>query len=185
MRAMAVFSRVRITILATLVAVPAALLVAAPADAATTGSAAPRSVCSTRFLPLPDPSCTPGVLNPNVTQATINSTICVRGWTSTIRPPVSYTDRLKVQQIAEYGYANTNPADYEEDHFIPLSIGGHPRDPRNLWPQPRYGSPNAADKDNVEFKVYRAVCDGRVTLAAARNAMSTNWTTALSRLGIG
>src|SRR5215510_5854842 len=33
------------------------------------------------------------VLNPAVTQATIGTTICVRGWTATIRPPPSYTDR--------------------------------------------------------------------------------------------
>jgi serine protease inhibitor len=42
------------------------------------------------------------VLNPAVTQATIGSTICVMGWTDTIRPPTSYTNALKVQQIGEY-----------------------------------------------------------------------------------
>ncbi len=44
---------------------------------------------------LADPRRTPGVLNPNVTQANIRSTICSRGWTSTIRPPVSYTTRSR------------------------------------------------------------------------------------------
>jgi hypothetical protein len=39
---------------------------------------------------LADPARTPGVLNPDVTQANIRSTICRRGWTSTIRPPSSY-----------------------------------------------------------------------------------------------
>ena len=34
-----------------------------------------------------DPRRTPGVLNPDVTQANIRSTICKHGWTSTIRPP--------------------------------------------------------------------------------------------------
>ena len=38
---------------------------------------------------------TPGVVNPDVTQATIATTICRRGWTRTIRPPVSYTNDLK------------------------------------------------------------------------------------------
>jgi hypothetical protein len=32
----------------------------------------------------PDPTCTPGALNPAVTQATIGSTICKSGWTATI-----------------------------------------------------------------------------------------------------
>ena len=55
----------------------------------------------------PDPSLTPGVLNPAVTQATIHSTICVSGWTATIRPGSPYTGALKVQQIAQYGYGDT------------------------------------------------------------------------------
>ena len=33
-----------------------------------------------------DPARTLGVLNPNVTQRNINATICVHGWTKTIRP---------------------------------------------------------------------------------------------------
>jgi len=27
-------------------------------------------------------------------------------------------------------------ANYEEDHFIPLEVGGNPEDPGNLWPEP-------------------------------------------------
>ncbi|MGF1427036.1 hypothetical protein [Kitasatospora sp. LaBMicrA B282] len=87
---------------------------AAPAAAAQTADTAG---CSQSYLPLPDPNCTPGALNPDVTQDTIDSTICVSGWTSTIRPSTSYTNRLKAQGIADYGYADTNMSDYEEDHF--------------------------------------------------------------------
>ena len=43
----------------------------------------------------PDPETTPGVTNPEVTQANIQQTICVTGWAATIRPPHSYTDTLK------------------------------------------------------------------------------------------
>jgi hypothetical protein len=85
---------------------------------------------------LPDPQRTPGAVNPEVTQGAIDRTICVRGWTRTVRPPQNYTYALKRQQIA--GYADRRAADYEEDHLIPLSLGGAPYDPRNLWPEPRY-----------------------------------------------
>jgi hypothetical protein len=51
---------------------------------------------------LADPVRTPGVLNPEVTQATIGSTICVRGWTRTVRPPTEYTNELKRRQMREY-----------------------------------------------------------------------------------
>lgn len=143
------------------------------------------STCSQSYLPLPDPTCTPGVYNPDVTQSTINSTICVSGWTATVRPPTSYTNPLKVQGIADYGYSNTSTSAYEEDHFIPLELGGSPRDPQNLWPEPYSGTKTARTKDGVETKLKNAVCDGRITLSAARTAMKNNWTTALSVTGIG
>jgi hypothetical protein len=161
-----------------------ALLVAAPAVASPSAPHAAAATCSTSYLPLPDPSCTPGVTNPDVSQGTINQTICVSGWTSTIRPPTSYTNPLKVKQIAAYGYSDTSTADYEEDHFLPLELGGAPRDPRNLWPEPHYGSKTSYSKDSVENAVKKAVCAGRAGLVAAQHAMLTNWTTAEAVLGI-
>lgn len=149
------------------------------------GEVADASICSHAYLPLPDSSCTPGSYNPDVTQSTINSTICVSGWTSTVRPPTSYTNPLKVQGIADYGYSDTNTADYEEDHLVPLELGGAPRDPANLWPEPYYGSPTAYTKDGVETKLKNAVCAGTITLSSARSAIKTNWTTALQATGIG
>lgn len=128
---------------------------------------------------LPNPSLTPGAYNSAVTQDTIQSTICVPGYSSSIRPPVAYTDALKVKQLADPAYGDTadqNTADYEEDHFIPLSVGGNPTDPHNLWPQPRNTSPyNAGVKDTLEYALYKDVCAGSVTLADAQNAIVTDW----------
>jgi hypothetical protein len=111
-----------------------------------------------------------------VTQNNIRTTICVSGYTATVRPPASYTNPLKVRQIVEYGYADKNVRDYEEDHLIPLELGGDPRDPRNLWPEPGH-SPNP--KDSIEGKLHRLVCAGTMTLAQAQNRIRTNWKTAL------
>ncbi|MFE0464369.1 hypothetical protein ACFW1A_34465 [Kitasatospora sp. NPDC058965] len=143
------------------------------------------ATCSQAYLPLPDPHCTPGSYNPAVTQSTIGSTICVSGWTATVRPPTSYTNALKAQGITDYGYSDTTMADYEEDHFVPLELGGAPRDPANLWPEPHYGTKTSSTKDGVETKLKNAVCNGTITLAAARTAIRTNWTTALQVTGIG
>lgn len=142
------------------------------------------ATCSQAYLPLPDPSCQPGSYNPAVTQSTIDTTICVSGWTATVRPPSSYTTALKIQQIAEYGYTDTSTADYEEDHLVPLELGGAPKAATNLWPEPRYGTKTAANKDTVENKIKKAVCAGTVTLSAGRSAIRTNWTTALAKLGL-
>jgi hypothetical protein len=111
---------------------------------------------------------TPGVLNPDVTQASIGQTICVHGWTRTIRPPSEYTTELKRKQLAEYGLHGTLSA-YQEDHLISLELGGHPTDPRNLWPEPY---PRAADVDQVENQLNQAVCSGHMSLADAQRRES-------------
>jgi len=140
------------------------------------------SECQARRGPLPDPTCTPGAINPNVTEDTIATTICRPGWTATVRPPTSYTNDLKRRQIDQYGYLNHALGDYEEDHLVPLSVGGSPSDPRNLWPEPG-ASPNT--KDRVEADLQGAVCAHEVSLASAQQAIATDWTTAEQRLGIG
>ena len=129
----------------------------------------------------PDPVLTPGALNPAVTQTTIRTTICVSGWTATIRPPSSYTTALKIQQIAQYGYGDPSTAAYEEDHLIPLELGGAPRDPHNLWPEPYAATlPDGRDvgarvKDALETSLKRAVCAGTVTLAVAQAEIGDHW----------
>jgi len=117
---------------------------------------------------LASPTRTPGVLNPVVTQATIGSTICVRGWTATVRPPTSYTEALKLQQMPLYG--ETGPSSgYQEDHLISLELGGNPADPRNLWPEPY---PRAADVDKIENELNAKVCSGELSLADAQRKES-------------
>jgi hypothetical protein len=111
-----------------------------------------------------DPSRTPGVLNPDVTQSNIRSTICTRGWTSTIRPPVSYTDALKRRQMRQYGETGSM-SEYQEDHLISLELGGDPSDARNLWPEPY---PRASQMDQIENQLNAAVCNGQLTLAQAQ-----------------
>jgi len=159
-------------------------LALAAAGVTVTAGTAHAQTCSQGYLPLPDPGCQPGALNPDVTQDTIDSTICVSGWTATVRPSSSYTTALKKKQIVEYGYSDTSASDYEEDHFVPLELGGAPRSELNLWPEPHYGDETSADKDVVENKLKKAVCAGDVSLEDAQNAIITDWTTALSSLGL-
>ena len=128
---------------------------------------------------LPNPATQPGAINTDVTQDNIQTTICVSGYTAKIRPPVSYTDTLKKKQIVEYGYSDTLLADYEEDHLIALEDGGHPTDPKNLWPQPRHSNPwNAPFKDTLENVLHGMVCANQLSLATARTALATNWVAA-------
>jgi hypothetical protein len=126
---------------------------------------------------LPDPRRTPGATNPAVTQADIATTICVSGWTTTVRPSSSYTTALKERQLAS-GYAyhgDTATADYEEDHLISLELGGSPTSELNLWPEPYHTTDGARVKDTIENKLHSLVCSGTLSLATAQHAIATNW----------
>lgn len=159
------------------------LATAAPTSAGPTASAtATRATTSSgdvilSGVVLPNRTRTSGAGNTAVTQTTIHRTICLTGYTSTIRPPSSYTTALKIQQL-DSGYAfhaDEATTDYEEDHLIPLELGGSPRSTQNLWPEPYAGSDGAKRKDLVENKLHDLVCSGRLSLRTAQAAIARNW----------
>ena len=132
---------------------------------------------------LPISRVTPGAINLAVRQSNIHSTICVSGYTRTIRPSSSYTTGLKRQQLAgAYSfYHDTYTGDFEEDHLISLELGGSPSDPRNLWPEPYAGGTGARIKDKIENRLHALVCSGQISLARAQSAIARNWYTAYRR----
>lgn len=119
---------------------------------------------------LPDSRCTPGAIRSGVALATI----CAFGYSRSVRPPESFTEPLKLAQMRAYGLSGS-PSDYEEDHLVPLSIGGAPRDPRNLWPEPRTGPDDAEQKDQLETWAARMACAGRIPLAQLQHEMASDW----------
>jgi hypothetical protein len=50
----------------------------------------------------------------------------VAGWTKTVRPATSYTNRLKAEQMRDFELAGSMQ-DYDEDQLVPLCIGGPDR----------------------------------------------------------
>lgn len=134
---------------------------------------------------LPNARLTPGALNPAVTQANLAATICRRGgYTRSIRPQEAYTERLKRQGIAQYGYTDRRLGDYEEDHLVSLELGGSPTSPQNLWPEPHHvmGGWGSYAKDRLENRLHALVCSHRITLAQAQYAIATNWIAAYKRV---
>jgi hypothetical protein len=127
---------------------------------------------------------TPGMINKSVTQDNIATTVCKSGWTSTIRPTVTYTNKLKDTQL-KTTYASyvkiwgAAASGYEEDHLISLQLGGDPSDPMNLWPQP-YAGNGARKKDVVETALKRLVCAGTIKLKDAQKAI-LDWPTAYKK----
>lgn len=171
---------------------------APPTTTATTATTAPAGtgvgtvVVMASGVVLPNPHRTPGALNPRVTQASIQQTICVAGWADTVRPATNVTQAIKSAQLASgYGYhGDVNAGDYQEDHLIPLELGGAPASAANLWPQPSQTPTSAqgagvlvgaTSKDRLEDQLHTLVCAGQLTLASAQKAIASNWWTAYQR----
>lgn len=146
---------------------------------------------------LPNPALTPGAVDPAVTPENIHQTICAHtrpSWSKMHRPPRKLTGRVKHEQIKLYGYDDRNKRDYEEDHLVPISIGGlsysepqyaHIRgaDAKNLWPEPRAAltSESAEKKDELEYALWKGVCHGDISLREAQRAFMDNWIAAFDR----
>jgi hypothetical protein len=162
--------------------------VAAQPTAATTvgGSGSPSPIGSALGLPRQD--LTPGAINPAATQDNLATTVCKPGWARSVRPPSAYTAALKLVQIVEYGYTDRNPSHYQEDHLVPLELGGAPRDRRNLWPEPNAttlldgSSVGSHQKDALEDALHAQVCAGSTTLAAAQLSIAGDWIAAWKAL---
>ncbi len=106
------------------------------------------------------PASAPGRVDSLVTQENIKRTICRDHYTDSKRPPKYYTNKLKARDMRLL-HLRGKMTDYEEDHRVPIEVGGDPRDPGNLWAQKW---PEAKLKDRLETAVKKDVCAGTLTL---------------------
>lgn len=142
---------------------------ATPAVGATVLLAPRRQTTGCRRGIRPDRDCSPGAYSSALTTAVI----CSAGFrTSTIR---DVPDSEKHAVEIEYGMA---PRAYgytiEIDHIVPLELGGS-NDISNLFPEPSGGTFGYRAKDRLENRLKALVCDGRMTLAAARAGIARDW----------
>jgi hypothetical protein len=148
----------------------------------------PQAGCHTRSmnaLPIPDPNCTPGAVNPSVSVAVL-------------RNPAFRTACIRQQVTTQYEKAQTyrwysvpHPANNtggsqscELDHLVPLELGGADT-LDNIWPL--CGPPSVPlaeryfkQKDVVENYLAWRVRRGETDLAQAQKGIATNWTQYLS-----
>jgi hypothetical protein len=98
------------------------------------------SLAATSQTHIPDHKRTPGAINPKVTQENLHATVCMWGWSRTVRPPATYTNRFKAKQMRELGLPGT-VHNYHEDHLgavglyylssASLRLGADPEDNKN------------------------------------------------------
>lgn len=123
---------------------------------------------------LPDNACTPGEADARVTEDNIHTTICISGYSSSVRPPVSVTNTIKTERMQAYGDTDSK-ANYELDHLISLELGGCPDCIANLWPEPYNEQLGAREKDTVDNYLHKQVCNGAMTLHDAQEEIANNW----------
>lgn len=120
-------------------------------------------------------------LNSDVRPETIDQTICVPGYAASVRPSTSYTTGVKRKLLREAGVEASADQQYELDHVIPLAVGGHPRNPKNLNPMLRDGHGGARMKARLDKQLQRLVCSRQLGLREAQSAVYTDWRAAYAR----
>ena len=123
---------------------------------------------------LPDSACTPGAVFP---KATVQQ-ICTPGYASSVRN-VPYSEAEQV--YAEYGIYHHYSGQYEDDHLVPLELGGS-NDIANLWPELASPTPGFHQKDKVENYLHDQVCSGAMSLKEAQTEIATNWLAVYNRM---
>lgn len=143
------------------------------------GCAAPPAVPAVASRPGAELRAEPlEALKPDVRQETIQQTICVPGYTASVRPSTTYTNGVKTKLLREAGRPPAAAPDYELDHRVPLALGGHPRNLENLELQPWEGEDGAKKKDRLERRLKLLVCAEKVAIETAQRAIYLDWKSA-------
>lgn len=156
----------------------------APIPAATPTAPAPAPTVAAGDLPCVQTSHGCISTNPDVTEATLGQTICVTGYTKTVRPATSYTNGVKKKLLREAGIDEAQIGQYELDHIIPLAVGGHPRKLSNLMLQGWDGEDGANKKDGLERKLQNMVCAAKIVLADAQYCIAEDWVACATELRV-
>jgi hypothetical protein len=112
-------------------------------------------------------SLTPGYILPETVDK-----VLAPGYSKTVRPSRARAWTLKLSAMRRYKISLLKVHAYTLDHLVPLSIGGHPTDKRNLWPQPKEEALLKDRDEATQLNFAHAVH----SLAAAQRFFIDNWT---------
>lgn len=136
---------------------------------------------------LPNPSLTPGAVNPKIVAYPDGRSVVKDGKQANIcnphfttKPWRHETESEKHAICREYGITHKCPDHtYEIDHLVSLTIGGSNAAP-NTWAQPWH---QARIKDfDLEDKLRHIVCSGEWTLPEAQRCEAGNWVKCMQRV---
>lgn len=99
------------------------------------------------------------------------SKTCRRGYSASVRPPETISERYKLSLIEMLpATLSHSPRSWQLDDKVPICVGGKPG-PDNWWLQPL---DEAHAKDREEVSICREVCAGRVDIHDAQRYF-LNW----------
>jgi 5-methylcytosine-specific restriction endonuclease McrA len=125
---------------------------------------------------VPDRRCSPGAYYARLTRAVI----CATGFRTSAIRNVPQTEKFAVER--EYGMAAAYYGrTIEIDHIVPLELGGS-NSIANLFPEPGSGNADYHVKDAAENRAKARVCEGGLSLSAARRGFATDWEDLYRRL---
>ena len=115
---------------------------------------------------VPDPQLTPGVI-----ASADTGEVCAsdgKPGSAYSRAHRSMNENARRADFERYGIAWPDRHRYEDDHLVPLCLGGADVQ-GNRWPEPRWGIWNSYEKDRLEGYACRTVCSGQLDLGAAQH----------------
>jgi hypothetical protein len=115
------------------------------------------------------------MLNPEVNQSTILTTICQPYYTQLVRPNSHYTNAVKRLLLFKENLPLSDMKNYQLDHVIALTLGGSPSNHSNLAIHSFTGEYNVRMKDKLSIKLKKMVCNGEIPLHQAQDMMYPDW----------
>lgn len=140
-------------------------------------------------MALPDREVTPGMVDSDVEADPsgkswvvdgLEKNICAPHFSATaIRKRIRNFPKLKREACEEYGVKKCDGS-IEGDHLVSIEIGGCADCIENLWPQPMS---DARVKDHqVEDKLPKLICAGKISLTVAQKCIATDWVKCAERV---
>jgi hypothetical protein len=130
---------------------------------------------------VPDPHLTPGSI-----ASADTAEVCAsdgRPGSAYSRAHRSMNENDRRSDFARYRIAWRDHRGYEDDHLVPLCLGGADA-PANRWPEPGSGIWNYHEKDRLEGYACQMVCSGRIGLGTAQRwfLAPSDWRAAYRRV---